>query len=745
MSRSIGLLLWALGVFAWAAPPCQNDTPGIIAEGLGHDSFAADYRHPFGAVTTDQGSVRIRFRTCRGNADRVTLHWRDNAAGTEGDLQMNPVGDGTDSWLGEVSFWEVGIPVPTHPTLLYYRFVATRGSQSLGYLNRDPALESGGWGVVSAQQRPGYGISVYEPDFRVANWLKGAVIYQIFPDRFRNGDPSNDPADGSGFIYGQAIRKLGWSQPLCDPRGSECPGEYSNQFYGGDLAGVTEELPYLASLGVSAIYLNPIFRAASNHGYDTQNYLQIEPRLGTLDDFVRLARSARQLGIRLILDGVFNHTSSDSPYFDYYDRWSPALEVASGQPGDNDGSGACESAESPYRAWYWLPDQGTPGQLRATHASLTCPRVPIAGVSPQTYEAYAGYGSMPRLNGQADAVQKYFFAQGTASVGPFWIAQGAAGFRLDVGGAVDPGTGQNPSRTYWRGMRRALQAIDPDAVLIGEEWGDASPWLLGEQWDSAMNYRLRSALLNWMFDGCTGHGCSGGNFQDTNSNAFSVDGPIHAIGETDFDNRLRSIQESYPEPAWQAMMNLLGSHDTNRILFLLTKISNEDSAVAGQKLRMLLTFLFTYPGAATVYYGDEVGLATSGEWDGRQWQADPYCRGAYPWTDLGLSSDSDLRDWVRKLGGWRQRFPALRSGSFRTVGTDDSRRLYAFRRDAAGQTIWAVFNRDSQPHDIVLPVDAGITKVIDLASGTTVPIQRAQLDISQMPGMTARVFATEGR
>jgi alpha-glucosidase len=162
--------------------------------------------------------------------------------------------------------------------------------------------------------------------------------------------------------------------------------------------------------------------------------------------------------------------------------------------------------------------------------------------------------------------------------------------------------------------------------------------------------------------------------------------------------------------------------------------------MALRKLKFLWAFLFTYPGAPTVYYGDEAGLATSGVWDGSRWQADPYCRAAYPWHDLGFSPNEDLRQSVRILAGWRQTYPALRQGTYRTISTDDKQHLFSFRRDSDNQTVYVALNRDSQPHDLTLPVDSGTGSLTELFSGTTVTASNGKLAIHQMGGLTAQVF-----
>jgi len=694
-------LLACITQSAAAAPPVPNASPdcNIWWNEVWHNTFDLNYRTSFGAVTTGT-TVKLRLRVAQSDITgaRVRL-WNDR---TNTATYYNMSWDGAfDTDPFTYDWWYADIPVGSQPTVLYYFFeindapgYCSPADQDF-YVDDDPKFYGGGWGAVidNYDDSRSFQITVYDPAYVTSDWMKNAVIYQVFPERFRNGDSSNDPLHGSDWIYGQTVNKRTWSAGLCDPR-STCPGEWGNQFTGGDLQGIIDELDYLQTLGVSGIYLNPIFEAPSNHLYDTQDYLLIDPYFGDLSDFQTLAAEAEARGIKLILDGVFNHVSSDSKYFDRYSRFDAAGNLTSpAGPGSNDLSGACEATSSSWRSWFTFvagpPNKcydGTPGSLTLN------------------YWDWAGFDSLAKLNsGNAD-VRNYLYAGGSTSVARYWLAQGADGWRFDVGGDVSGGSGSGDSNGFWEGYRTAARSEYADAILLGEEWGDASAWLVGEQWDSVMNYRFRSAVLSWMFDGCSGNGCTGGTkFEDNDSNDGSSSGPIVLIDIDQFDHRLKSIREDYPAPAWYSMMNLMGSHDTNRVLFLLKKISNDDAAAAKTKFAFLGLFMFTYPGAPTLYYGDEVGLATEGVWTnpcapGNCWkyEDDPYNRAPYPWADESLSPDSALLAHFRKLAVLRSQYPVLRTGDLTDSTRHNANRTYAYARTSGTSDIAVVLlNRNT--------------------------------------------------
>lgn len=705
----IFFLVRATPVAAYCSGASLNND--VWWSGLGHNTFDGTFRSPFEAPSTEQGSMDLRFRTCRNDVSQVRLRVWNERLRQEQWFDLTLEHDGDDAALGPVSFWHLTLPLPSYPTLLYYFFEIRDGSKFTYYHDDDPTQIPGGWGEAAEKgnDRMSFSITVYDASFKVPNWTQGAIIYQIFPDRFRDGDHTNNPQDGIGWLSGRAPRVHPWSQPLCDPRSSPCFNEYGNQFYGGDLRGIIDKLDYIQSLGATAIYLNPIFASPSNHGYDTTNYFEIEPRIGDMSTFRELVAQAKVRNINLILDGVFNHTSTDHPFFDYFSRWNPSLQLASpAAPGTDDGSGACESPTSPYRPWYQLPDIGVPGLTEDRQASLLCPRGPIDERSEVklTYESWGGFSTLAKLRTDQEAVRLYLYENGVHSVAPYWISQGAMGWRLDVGPEIDSGMVQQPENRFWEGFRRAVKGTHEDTAIIGECWTSIVPFLLGSEWDSSMNYRLRGVLLNWMFDQCAGLGCTEGkSFEDNDNNRFSFSGPIHAIDETTIQCYAQSRMQSSPRVSRHSVVSLLGSHDTNRLNFILKKISGNDQHLADRKQKFLALVIMTTPGSPMLYYGDEVRATADGVWDGTSWQDDPYNRLPFPWADAGYSPDESMLNAYQTLGSIHNSSELLKRGDIGILVANNEDHIIAFRRTIKNENAIVVLNRDSgQSHQVSVPV-----------------------------------------
>ncbi|HEY9087017.1 MAG TPA: alpha-amylase family glycosyl hydrolase [Anaerolineaceae bacterium] len=621
--------------------PVPKPDDNVWWDGLGHNSRDTLYRVPQGAVTTGV-PVYLRFRTYRNDVTGVTLRVWNTAAGAQSLYPMDLVATTDEDPFG-YDYWQAQIPAQDVPTVLWYRFIVRDGSKEVYY--EDNNLFDGAWGQTF-EFSPDYSwqIDVYSPDFKTPDWMKNAVVYQIFPDRFFNGLKVNDPsAKRDGTVYGEEIIKKAWTdlpegycrgyQGLAEPCAENPMGR---DFYGGDLAGVLAKLDYLKDLGVTAIYFNPIFEAPSNHKYDTSNYLQIDNNLGNTLQFALLAKAAEAKGIRLILDGVFNHTSSDSLYFDKYSQY-PTV-------------GAYESQDSKYYDWY-------------TFSSW-----------PDTYNSWWGFDTLPVLT-ETDEVKDFIYGS-NYSVARTWIKMGADGWRLDVA--------PDKSHQWWAEFRPRVKSASSNAVIIGEIWDDASEWLLGDELDSTMNYRFRRAMLGFLV----------GGVNDPNQ------GDIIPLNVDQFDSVLQSIEEDYPRAAYLTTMNLVDSHDTQRILWALTpgarnreerEFNAANVAVGKDRLKLLAIMQMTMPGAPTVYYGDEVGLTGD---------TDPDDRRAFPWNSM----DTSLRSHYKKLIAVRKAYSFLRTGSFDRLYTHNDNGTYAYgRKDASGAALIAV-NNSGSAHELVIPV-----------------------------------------
>jgi glycosidase/fibronectin type 3 domain-containing protein len=647
--------------------PWPSHDDNVWWDGLGHNSRAGLYRVPGGAVITGT-PVTLRLRTFHNDVTEVSVRVWSTAAGAQSFYPMELVATTDDPPYG-YDYWQVILPAQEEPTILWYRFIVRDGSDEDFY--EDDDLFDGGWGTTY-DDSPDYSfqIDVYQPDFETPEWMKNAVVYQIFPDRFYNANPRNDPSPSDPTVYDNPVLLKGWDDL---PEGFcrfyvdfECgEGPLGRDFFGGDLQGVIEKLDYLQELGVTAIYFNPIFAAPSNHLYDTTDYYRIDPYFGSKGVFEHLVQAARKRGIRLILDGVFNHTSSDSLYFDKYARYPS--------------KGAYESQDSPFYDWYTFFDW------------------------PADYNSWFGFDTLPVLT-EIQEVRDFIYAH-PRSVSRWWLKLGASGWRLDVA--------NEKSHPWWQEFRPQVKSANPEAVILGELWDDASPWLLGNEFDSTMNYRFRRALIGFI----------NGDFNDPNQ------GFIRGLNPDQFDRVMQSIKEDYPAPAFEATMNLVGSHDTMRILWLLTpgdrnredkEFNAANLAEGKQKLKLLAIIQMTMPGAPTIYYGDEVGLTGD---------TDPDDRRPFPWGQV----DTDLLAHYKTLTSLRSSHSFLRTGSYDRLYTHNDDGTYAYgRKDVSGAAVVAV-NKDGAPHDLTIDLSGYLpegTVLTDALSGETHTISGGTVSVT---------------
>lgn len=616
--------------------PCSGALPGdgqIRTAEVYHNSRRLAYRDPFGPIPQD-GSATLRLRVCAQDVTQVqAMVWKTGDPLPAPSYTYNAAVAGHDP-SGPYDIWEVQVPGPDVLTDQWYQFKVTDGAR-VGYYHVLPGSNNSGPGAWSDTLLDlSWRLGTYLPGFDTPDWMADAVIYQIFPDRFRNGNPANDPQDGA-TKYGPVTCNgspcvvdlhANWLEPPTQP-------PFGVDFFGGDLEGVTEKLDYLQDLGINAIYLNPIFEASSNHGYDTNDYYAVRQYFGGGAAFDALVAAANARGIRLILDGVFNHAGSDSRYMDGY-----AFQYGLNKWPD---VGACESASSPFRSWF------------------TSGGTPVECDGGWHWAGWYGFETIPSFE-ENGAVKDFFFRGGSpqspggVAVADYWIDRGAAGWRFDVA--------QDISHAWWKEMRPYVKARNPDTLMLGEVTGacaDYAPYLRGDELDGVMNYCFRDWIVGW-----------------ANGGAPSA-----------FDNAFNGFREAIPRPAVYAMMQLVDSHDTARVLQLL---GNDKS-----RLKLLVLLQMTLPGAPTVFYGDEVGVTGGG---------DPDCRKTYPWADMGGSPDLDLLAHYRQAIAIRRAHGALRGGEFETLLVDDAGHLYAFMRWDAQERIVVALNNGSAPGTATIPV-----------------------------------------
>jgi glycosidase len=660
--------------------------------GLKHDTFDNYYRSPFGAVPTG-ATVNLKFRTDLADVSGVFMKV----------YKYNPQTDTTDAAQefplafletrteGATTYdiYSLNYVAPATPSIIYYKFRVADGATSAFYSDaysddHDNLGQGGDGAATESEPFPAFQLTVYDANFTTPAWLQNASVYHIFPDRFRNGDITNDwcrsgNTTGCPSLYGglptSNIIQTIWNTQMTDPRATGNNNAYGAQFYGGDLAGIEQKLDYIKGLGFNAIYLNPIFKARSNHRYDADDFLGIAPELGGDAAFDSLVTAANSRGMKIILDGVWNHMSQDSEYFDYYHRIA----------GNN---GACESTTSVYRSWFNFFNTNTPCQFRP---DLMPPQI--------DYEGWFGFGGLPAFN-ESNAVKDFFYRTPTTNVTQYWYNRGAGGWRFDVAPDI--------SHQWWNEYRGFAKSYKSDGPLIGEVFQDASSYLAGDQLDGVMNYRFRKNVLGF---------ARGFDWEDNDNNGGNK---ILGLTPSQFNRSMMAIREDYPLPAQRSMLNLLDSHDTNRALYSLTVLGDNGLTEAKERLKLAAIFQFTYIGAPMVYYGDEAGINAPSRGNSGSGLAedDPYNRAPYPWTDEAGNQnaygpvDNSLVNFYTTLGNIRHVHPALRTGGFDTLVTGDTtastsdNNTFAFGRRLGEDKVVVVMNNGAIANTVTIPVGA---------------------------------------
>lgn len=667
-----------------------NDASSLKVDtaNLYFDSRDIQYKSPYGAVIS--GS-EVTFNLKAGkDITAAKLILLTNSGTKKIPMELNGSFD-TDhnKWTVKYAFDQVEMDK--------YYFVVSNGSDVKAYSDDDGYYGPGTAGSLNSVKP--YGINIYYKNYETPDWLKNAVIYQIFPERFFNGDLTNDynqklargttPYEFYSDWYGipedpameyktdskGKVIKDAAGNPVLNPdyKGTIGDGNWGNEMYGGDLEGIADKLNYLKSLGVTVIYLNPVSQSISNHRYDTTDYRNIDPLLGHTEDFVNLAQEAHKLGMHVILDGVFNHVSDDSVYFDRYGKY-----VAAGKPlgayqywakvynlMNTTGGLSIQDAEKQTQDYF--KSKGITDFHYKDWFKIDNVKVAAVDNDPEhyQYEGWWGYDSMPviqALNGSEYQVASWAneIIDGPDANSRYWLKEGSNGWRLDVANEVSDET--------WRHFRQAVKS-EGDNAIIGEIWDDASKYLLGDMYDSVMNYRFRNAVL-YFVKGTTDDG-------KTPTTAF------------DAMNQLELIREEYPKQAFESMMNLVDSHDTQRAISALDGFQKGAKGVAEQpsqealnKMKLISLIQMTYPGAPTIYYGDEAGETGAD---------DPDCRRGMIWGE----GNKDLVDWYAELANIRSTYSVLRTGDIvpAAVPQDYQNDVMAYLRSNKDNNALVVVNR----------------------------------------------------
>ncbi len=627
-----------------------------------HNSRDIECRKPFGAVATGE---RVVFSVKTDvKPQRMWLRlWRNS----ETLVEMECVKE------SEEGFWfSVEICMPEEPCLLWYFFVAELWGEKVHCCKG-----FGGMGVTGdCSGQESWQITVFRKGFSTPDWFKHSVMYQIFPDRFyKKGEVFEIPEK-----KGEYIIHRDWYEPVMCNRHPFENGPACNDFFGGNLQGIIEKIPYLKELGIGVIYLNPIFEAFSNHRYDTGDYKKIDPVLGTEEDFRELCEKCEAEGIRIILDGVFSHTGSDSIYFNKYGNY--------GQ-----GVGAYNSPDSPFRSWFQWCDEG------------------------EGYRSWWGCSNLPNVCETEESYLDYILRD-EDSVVKKWLRCGASGWRLDVADELPD--------EFIKILRREVKSQSPDAVVIGEVWEDASnkesygqrrEYLFGDELDSVMNYPFKDSVIAFLTE--------------------SIDAEI-------FSDGLMTLAEHYPMESLYSAMNLLGTHDTMRVKTILGgqyineemsfeeksrfRLEPQNETLALNRLKIGAFLQMTFAGVPCIYYGDEIGM---------QGLRDPFNRMPYSWRSV----DPELFEHYKRLIGLRNSLDCLRTGLFLTILAKGG--VFAFERKIEnGKDVFkkpakngravCVVNRTNRWEEVVLPLD-GVRELSAQLSDEKISLQDGMARLSVPP------------
>ncbi|BDG48470.1 alpha-glycosidase [Parageobacillus sp. KH3-4] len=544
------------------------------------------------AYAYDEQTLHIRLRTKKDDVETVHLLYADPYEWKDSVWQLNraPMAKSGSDDLFDYWFIEV---IPPYRRLRY-GFELTSGNEKTvytekGFYHEAPTDDTAYYFCFPFLNK----IDV----FHAPEWVKDTVWYQIFPERFANGNPSINPEE-----------TLPWASK--EPT--------STSFFGGDLEGIIHHLDYLVDLGVNGIYLTPIFHAPSNHKYDTTNYFEIDPHFGDKQTFKKLVDLCHEKGIRVMLDAVFNHCG-------YY--FAPFQDVLK------------NGETSKYKDWFHIRE------------------FPLQTTPRPNYDTFAFVAQMPKLNTENPEVKKYLL-----DVATYWIREfDIDGWRLDVANEID--------HQFWREFRQAVKSIKPDVYILGEIWHDAMPWLRGDQFDAVMNYPFTNGAIRFFAK--------------------------NEIGAKQFANIMTNVLHSYPENVNEVAFNLLGSHDTPRILTVC------DNDV--RKVKLLFLFQLSFTGSPCIYYGDEIGM-TGGQ--------DPGCRKCMIWEEE--KQNRDILEHVKKLIALRKAHPAFRLGKTTFIEASDESNHLIYTKTYLDETIFVMINNSSKEIDITVPLSLKGKRLVNL-------------------------------
>ena len=578
------------------------------------DSKLPRYKTPFGCLTPGQDcTLNIHIpATVQAVTVTVILNYDHGEAAQLIPMTFQKKEGPYDIFRGNFSIPQEGL------YFYYFRIENQAGSFRLFKQGDDTNMEAGDL----------WQLSCVPATFHTPHWAMGATIYQVFPDRFHKAGK----VDLTGKLEPYTVHRY-WHEEV-EWRPNDQGIVLNNDFYGGNFKGITEKMDYIAELGTTILYLNPISKSFSSHRYDTGDYKTPDPMLGTMEDFEEMVKAAHDRGIKVILDGVYSHTGSDSLYFNKSGTFAGE-------------KGAFQSEESPYRNWYTFYHW------------------------PDSYNSWWNFDTLPTVNKMHPDFIKYIIT-GEDSVIAHWLKTGIDGFRLDVADELPD--------EFLKLLYNRVKEINPDAYVLGEVWEDASnktaygqrrKYFTNAELDSVMNYPFRTAIINFIRGWDAGQGLK---------------------------NTVMSIAENYPAEVVACNMNLLGTHDTPRILTALVddfdgsreekakrRLSRNQFEVARERLFAASFLQYTLPGSPSLYYGDEACM---------EGYRDPFNRRPYPWG----REDWEFIEHFKRLGQLRKDYPALRLGDISFFEAGDKH--IGFSRSYQGKTLRIYVNRSGDSWDI---------------------------------------------
>ncbi|MBQ2890377.1 MAG: glycoside hydrolase family 13 protein [Clostridia bacterium] len=556
-----------------------------------YNSRDLKYKKPFGAMKTESSAEF--FIETEGVFSATLRLWSDNRE------TLVPM----EKKEGGFSCWAV---MPEKAQLVWYHFILETDEGWKIYSDNEERF--GGEGVLKAfPDGKDYQITVYDKNFKTPKWFSGSVMYQIFPDRFYKGEDLPKKRE-------EYILHKDWNEPFAFQKHPFENGPACNDFYGGNLKGIEEKLPYLADLGISVIYLNPIFDAYSNHKYDTADYTKIDPMFGTEEDFKRLCEKAKKKGIRIILDGVFSHTGSDSVYFNKYKNYG-------------EGVGAYQDENSPYRKWYQFKDGNN-------------------------YESWWGCTNLPNVN-ETEPTYLDHILTGEDAIIKKWLSLGASGWRLDVADELPD--------SFIKTLRSEAKSEKEDCVIIGEVWEDASnkisysslrEYLLGDELDSVMNYPFKDSMIDLIKGYINASQFEKRIMKILENYPKEVSYSLMNMAGTHDTPRIKTVLGTNVDPGFMS--------DEEKWNYSL---SGDEEKLALERLMLMVFMQMTFVGVPSIYYGDEAGM---------EGFRDPYNRKPFPWGNI----NEDLLNYHKKLIKLRNEHDFLKRGTFQPLYAKDKVFVY---------------------------------------------------------------------